>query len=110
MDKIAELLHEKGKITEEIAAIASMRKGVLNEQFVTVKLKDGREKIRGPYFVLTRKGARGKTVSKAIPVSDAEFIRSETENYKRFRQLADKYVDICEQISENLLSDSVKDR
>ena len=99
MDKLSKLLLEKNGISGEIAAISSMRKGVLNEQFVTAKLKDGRETTRGPYFVLTRKGPHGKTVSKSIPSSDADFLRSETENYKRFRQLTDKYVEVCEQIS-----------
>ena len=99
MTRINALITRKASIAEEIADISSMRKGVLNEQFVTAKKKDGQEVVRGPYYVLTRKGPYGRTVSQAIPAKDSKYVRAETEKYKRFKQLSENYIDVCEQIS-----------
>ena len=99
MDTADSLSAKRKAIAREIANIESMRKGVLNEQFVTANKKDGSQIVRGPYYVLTKKGPHGKTVSKAIPAVDADIIRAETENYKRFKQLSEDYIDTCEQLS-----------
>jgi len=35
-----------------------------------------------------KKGAGGKTIAQSISVMDAELIKAEVDNYKRFRQLS----------------------
>jgi len=99
MNKLASLEKQRKTVAAEISSIASMRKGVLNEQYSPFTKKDGTQSMRGPYYVLTYKGPRGKTISKAIPLKDAAYIRRETEAYKRFRQLCERYTEICGQIS-----------
>jgi hypothetical protein len=54
---------------------------------------------KGPYYEITKKGAGGKTVAESVPAKDAEYMKAEVDNYKRFRQLSDEYVDVCEQMS-----------
>ena len=66
MADLSELIKERESIAKEIASIESMRKGTPNEQFVNTKLKSVKETVRGPYYVLMRKGPRGKTVLKAV--------------------------------------------
>ena len=86
-------------IIDEMASIESMRKGVLNSRYQKVKHKNGEVVEKGPYYELTKKGAGGKTIAQSISAKDAERVRAEVDNYKRFRQLSDEYVDVCEQMS-----------
>jgi hypothetical protein len=87
------------EIIDEIACIKSMRKGVLNTKYQKVKRKNGEVIEKGPYYEITKKGAGGKTIAQSVPVKDAEYIKAEVDNYKRFRQLSDEYIDVCEQMS-----------
>jgi hypothetical protein len=99
MTSLSGLAARRSEIVNKIDGITSMRKGVLNAKHQEVKHKNGEVAIKGPYYVLTRKGPGGKTVSKSIPAKDAPRIQEEVDNYKLFRELADEYVDVCEQIS-----------
>jgi hypothetical protein len=99
MIDLAQLVARRNEIVGEIHEIKSMRKGVLNIKYQQVKHKNGEIATKGPYYVLTKKGAGGKTISKSIPAKDAPRIREEVDNYKRFRQLSDEYVEVCEKIS-----------
>ena len=87
------------EIIAEMEGIQSMRKGVLNTTYQKVPHKNGEVAIRGPYYILSRKGKGNKTESKTIPAKDAPRVQQEVDNYKQFRQLTDEYVDICEQLS-----------
>jgi hypothetical protein len=91
---------ERVIILNKMSAIKSMRKGVLNEYYVPVNLKNGETVKRGPYYVLSSKGSKGKTKSESVPAHEAKRIKTETENYKEFRRLSEEYVEICEQISK----------
>ena len=71
----------------------------LNHKYQEVKLKNGDVVMKGPYYVLTKKGAGNKTVSKSIPAAEAPHVQGEVDNYKRFRELSDEYVEVCEEIS-----------
>ena len=99
MSDLSRLAARRSEIASEINGIESMRKGTLNAQYQQVKHKNGDVVRKGPYFVLTRKSVGGKTVSKSIPAKDAPRIQIEVDNYKRFRDLSEEYVDICEKIS-----------
>ena len=107
MLNVAQLTAKRMKIIGEITEIKSMRKGILNTKYQKVKHKNGEVVEKGPYYELTKKGAGGKTIAQSIPVKEAEYIQAEVNNYKRFRQLSDEFVDVCEQIS--LLTNSEDD-
>ena len=96
---VAQLTSKRMEIIGEITKIKSMRKGILNKKHQKVKHKNGDVVVKGPYFELTKKGAGGKTIAKSIPASDAEHVQAEVDNYKRFRQLSEEFIDVCENIS-----------
>jgi hypothetical protein len=107
MVSIAQLASRRTEIINEISEIRSMRKGVLNTKFQRVTHKNGETVEKGPYYELTKKGAGGKTIAQSVPIKDAGYVQAEVDNYKRFRQLSDEYIDVCEQIS--LLSGQSED-
>jgi hypothetical protein len=96
---MAELTVRRNEIVDQIRGIQSMRKGTLNATWRNVTHKDGEVVVKGPYYKLSRKGVRNKTFSWSIPTTQVETVRAEVDNYKKFRELADEYVDVCEQIS-----------
>jgi hypothetical protein len=91
---------KRARIIDKISDIKSMRKGVLNEYYVPVNLKNGETVKRGPYYVLSSKGSKGKTKSESVSAHEAGRVKTETGNYKEFRRLTEEYVEICEQISK----------
>ena len=99
MSDSAILAVRRSAIVSEINNLKRMRKGVLNTQYQEIKHKNGDVVKKGPYYVLTKKAPGGKTVSKSIPAVDAQRIQEEVDNYKRFRELSDEYVDVCEKLS-----------
>jgi hypothetical protein len=99
MTYLTQLIARRGEIVGKISEIKSMRKGVLNAKYQKVAHKNGEIAIKGPYYLLTKKGPGGKTISEAIPAKDAPRVQEEVDSYKRFRQLSDEYVEVCEKIS-----------
>jgi hypothetical protein len=96
---LTQLIERRMQICDAIARIASMRRGTLNEVYRYQKLKDGTTATRGPFYNITTKSEKNKTVTVAVPKSDLDRIRIEVQNYKDFRALSDEYIDVCEQIS-----------
>jgi len=96
---LSQLLERRIQICNAIAGITSMRRGTLNEIYRQQKLKDGTIARRGPFYNITTKAGKNKTVTTAVPKKDLEKVRSEVENYKDFRALSDEYIDVCEKIS-----------
>ena len=75
-------------VLEQLAAIRSLRKGTLSEQWVPV-VRDGKKTktLRGPYFVWTFKMGT-KTVSERIKgKQEQQWAQQDTLNYKRFKEL-----------------------
>ena len=99
MSAIYRLAARRREIVEEIDKIKSMRKGTLNTRYNKVTNKKGEEVLNGPYYVLTKKGAGNKTISEPVPATTAQSVQEGVENYKRFKQLADEYVEVCEKLS-----------
>jgi hypothetical protein len=99
MSTAAQLTARRMEIINEITGIKSMRKGVLNTKYQRVKRKNGEVVQKGPYYEITKKGTGGKTIAQSVSAKDAEHIKTEVDNYKRFRQLSDEYIDVCEQMS-----------
>jgi len=100
MPEIYQLATRRQEIVEEIDTIKSMRKGTLNTRYNKVTNKKGEEVLNGPYYVLTKKGVGNKTISEPIPATVAPRVQEEVENYKRFKQLADEYMEVCEKLSQ----------
>ena len=101
------LVNRRMQICNEIAEIESMRRGNLNEFYYEQTLKNGTVAKRGPFYNITVKGANGKTKSKSVSKKDVDKVRGEVDNYRKFRELSDEYVDVCEKIS--LLSENDDD-
>ena len=99
MTTVDQLTERRIEIISEMSNIKSMRKGVLNTKYQKVKRKNGEVVEKGPYYEITKKGPGGKTIALSVSAKDAEQIKSEVDNYKRFRQLSDEYVDVCEHLS-----------
>ena len=96
---LPQLMERRIQICDHIAEIISMRRGTLNEIYRDQTLKDGTIAKRGPFYNITTKAEKGKTVTTAVPKKDLEKVRKEVENYKQFRALSDEYIEICEKIS-----------
>jgi hypothetical protein len=94
---MSELTHRRDELLQEMAGIDRMQRGCLSEQFFKVN-KDGREIIRGPYYVLQRWRA-GKNVCERVPAKDVDSVQSSIEGYKRFEKLAEEFVDITERLT-----------
>ncbi|MCL2153841.1 MAG: hypothetical protein FWH57_13005 [Oscillospiraceae bacterium] len=100
MSELMQLAARRNEIVDEIGTIKSMRKGTLNTNYNKVTNKKGEDVFNGPYYILTKRGADNKTVSERISAADAPRIQEEVDNYKRFRQLTDEYIDVCEKLSQ----------
>jgi predicted DNA binding CopG/RHH family protein len=96
---LPQLMERRVQICNDIAGITSMRRGTLNEIYRQQKLKNGTVAQRGPFYNITTKVEKNKTVTTAVPKEDLERVRQEVGNYKNFRSLSDEYIDVCEKIS-----------
>jgi ABC-type sugar transport system ATPase subunit len=99
MSETAELSVRREAILKEIGEIQIMRKGVLNAIYQKVTHKDGEVVVRGPYYKLSRKGENNKTLSWSVPKDRVERVQEEVDNYRRFRRLAEEYVEVCEEMA-----------
>jgi len=100
MSELIKLDARRQEIIIEIGSIRSMKKGTLNEKYNRVTNKNGEEILNGPYYVLTKKGVGNKTISENVIAEEASRVQEEVDNYKRFKQLTDEYMDICEKLSQ----------
>jgi len=94
---LPQLQQRREQILQEMGAIDRVCRGHLSEQFFKSR-QGGKTVRRGPYYVLQR-WFRGKNLCERVAADQLEPIRRGVEGYKRFRQLADEFVDVCEQIT-----------
>ena len=95
--KLRQLQLRREQILQEMGQIDQIVRGHLSEQFFKSK-KGGKTVRRGPYFVLQR-WFMGKNLCERISAEEVAPVRQRVEGYKRFRELADEFVDVCEQIT-----------
>lgn len=98
MDSIHEVEERRHQILEELRGIRSLRRGTINEQF----LKDPRDatKLRGPYYVLSRREG-GKTVSRRLKRGeDLEQAQRDVAEHKRFAGLCQELEQLTERLGE----------
>ena len=94
---LSQLQQRREQILQEMGAIDQICRGHLSEQFF--KSRQGGKTIRqGPYFVLQR-WFRGKNLCERVAPDQLAPIRQGVDGYKHFRQLADEFVDVSEQIT-----------
>ncbi len=92
------LVEERQAILAEMETIQRLRRGTVNTQYFQVKKKDGHVVERGPYYLYSRT-EKGRSFSERVPADRVEQVRTETENCKRFKELSERYVVVCEQLT-----------
>jgi hypothetical protein len=99
MNQTDTLETRRQEILEEMAAITRMRRGTINEQYFEVRQRDGSVIRRGPYFLYSRT-EKGKSFSLRISTEEVERYREETANCRRFKELSNRCVMVCEELAE----------
>lgn len=95
--ELPQLQQRREQILRDMGTIDRVCRGHLSEQFF--KSTQGKKTVRrGPYYVLQR-WFHGKNLCERVSPEQLEPVRQGVEGYKRFRQLADEFVDVCEQIT-----------
>jgi len=94
---LPQLQQRREQILIEMGAIDRLCRGHLSEQYFKSK-QDGKTVRRGPYYVLQR-WFGGKNLCERVAADQLEPVRQGVQGYKHFRQLADEFVDVSEQIT-----------
>jgi hypothetical protein len=101
MDTVRQIEQQREALLREMAAIRSMRRGTVNEQFLRVRHKGRLEPGRcGPYFVLSRSEG-GKTVSRRLtsPQQLAQ-AKADVAAHRRFVELCRQFEQLTEQLGQ----------
>lgn len=102
MRQLTKIKKRRQEILDEIISIESLRKGVINEQFLKVRHKGKSKPVRrGPYYVLSR-NVKGKTKSIRIKKTEVEQVRGDIAAYHRFQKLCDEYAELTELLGDLL--------
>lgn len=99
MDHRHTLEGRRRDILEEMASITRMRRGTVNEQYFEVQQKDGSVVRHGPYFLYSRT-EKGRSFSRRISLEEVECYKAETANCRRFKELSNRCVMVCEELAE----------
>jgi Family of unknown function (DUF6788) len=86
-------------ILRQMGSITRMRRGSVNAQSFTQRRRDGSVVTQGPYYLYSRTEQR-RSYSQRIPADAVEQYRTETENCRRFKDLAQQYIRVCERLTE----------
>jgi hypothetical protein len=89
---------ERQEILREMAGIRRMRRGTVNEQYLNTRRKDGTVVRNGPYYLYSRT-EKGRSFSQRISANKVERYQEETENCRRFKQLANRCGLVCEELA-----------
>ncbi len=87
-------------ILQEIFDLRPLRRGTINEQFLKFVDANGNERLRGPYFVESRREGL-KTISRRIPQGPMlERTQEAIANYKKYVSLMAEFEKLTEQLDE----------
>ena len=95
--KLRQLQLRREQILQDMGQIDQICRGHLSEQYFKSK-QGGKTVRRGPYYVLQR-WFKGKNLCERVSADQLQPVRQGVDGYKRFRKLADEFVDVCEQIT-----------
>jgi len=90
---------ERLDLLDRMGSIPRIRRGTVNVQSFTKRRKDGSVVTQGPYYLYSRTEQR-RSYSQRIPEEAVEQYRTETENCRRFKELAQQYILVCERLTE----------
>ena len=100
MDTVQELERRRNDVLKQMLAIRSMRRGTVNEQYLSVRHKGQSEPGRcGPYYVLSRKEG-GRTVSQRLAAAQVEQVRGDVAAHRRFVEFCQEYERLTEQLGQ----------
>jgi len=95
-------------ILQEIGELRPLRRGTINEQFLKSVDARGEERLRGPYFVESRRVGT-KTVSRRIPHGpELERAQLANANYKKYLALMAEFETLTEQLDEQAVQQELK--
>ena len=97
MARIEKLAIRRTEILDEMAKIDCMRRGGLSKQYFKT-VEKGRAVARGPYYVL-QCSLNGKNCCERVSSNNVEAVQSAIGGYERFRQLANEFIEITEELT-----------
>jgi hypothetical protein len=100
MNTTEQLRDRRTEILQEMGRLEPMRRGSVNEQYLTFRSQSGRRSRRGPYVVYSFKQA-GKTRSRRLQGErEATRYRQQIEAFRRYQQLAEEFVAVSQQLAD----------
>ena len=101
MDTVQQLEQQRERILKQLRHIRSLRRGTINEQYLSIPHKGQPEPVRrGPYYVLSRHEG-GKTVSQRLTSPEQlEQARADVAAHRRFVALCQEYAQLPEQLGQ----------
>lgn len=94
---LTSLEQQREQVLEQIRSIDFLYRGTLSRHYLK-RRNLGKTLTHGPYFVL-QGYLGGKKFSQHIHADDAAAVEKGVDNYKLFRELADRFVTLTEQIT-----------
>jgi hypothetical protein len=94
---LSDLQQQRDQALEQMRSIDRLRRGFLSRQFFK-RQRGGQTVTQGPYFVL-QSFLNGKKRSERVPAEQAAAVGEEVQNYQRFQALAERFVELTEQIT-----------
>lgn len=89
MKTLLEIENKRDLVLQQLRSIRSMKRGTINEQYLKVPQKGAEPALRGPYYVLSRREGRNRTVSERLTGP------MQLEQAKRDIAAHRKFVELC---------------
>ena len=87
------------QILKQMAQIDSMAKGSMNTEYRESKRRDGEKVQLGPYYKHQR-WENGRNVTRRVPAEEAEQVKKAVDGYHRFLELADEFVAVTVEMTQ----------
>jgi len=99
-DSLQAIDERRKELVAQLLEMRSLVRGALSEQYLKVPQKDREEPaLRGPYYVLSR-SVKGRTRSNRVKQKEAERVRQDVSNYKRFEAVCAELAALTEQLGD----------